>query len=293
MSSVAAGDPVLLSFDHCKTCQLCKSSHVSFCQSFNPLNVVGTPGRFKTASEDVGGNFFGQSSFASLTPVHEACVVNARDLVKDREELKLFAPLGCGIQTGSASMINLGAADETHQVVITGLGGVGLSAIMAAKIQGCRTIIAVDRVVSRLELAKTLGATHALDTSPENFDLAGEIQKISGGGADIILDTTGVPAVVKAAAKSLGRMGKLIFVGIMPPDFVLDIPAAEWMAVSLTRHAFRRRTDILYDQTGRRLIGSIEGDAIPSKWVPQMVRWYREGKFPLDKLNKYYPVGSP
>jgi len=149
VSSVAVGDPVLLSFDHCRTCTQCKASHPGFCNSFVPLNAVGTPGRFKTtSSEDIMGSFFGQSSFASLTAVHEASVLNAKDLIKDREELEIFAPLGCGFQTGSGSLVNLGKVDESSQVVVLGLGGVGLSAIMAAKVKGCRTIIGVDRVVS-------------------------------------------------------------------------------------------------------------------------------------------------
>ena len=249
VSSVAVGDPVLLSFNHCRTCTHCKASHPGFCQSFVALNTLGEPGRFvNSSSAEVGGKFFGQSSFASLTPVNESCVVNAKDLIKSRDELKLFAPLGCGFQTGSGSMINLGAVDVSSQGVVMGLGGVGLSALMvgflhspmvlfilidpqAAKVQGCRTIIAVDRVKCRLELARSLGATHTLDTSAEGSDLEKDVMRITTEGASVAVDTSGVPALVKAASRFIGNRGKLILVAIMPPDFVLEIHAPQWMTV--------------------------------------------------------------
>lgn len=83
-----------------------------------------------------GGGFFGQSSFASLSVVRECSVVNAKDLVRDKKELELFAPLGCGIQTGSGTVINAAKATKDDIILILGLGGVGLSAIMGAKVQG-------------------------------------------------------------------------------------------------------------------------------------------------------------
>lgn len=135
------GDPVLLSFAFCEQCDVCRAGHYSHCNNFNEINFGGPHKVFGLASKsgepEVGGAFFGQSSFANLSIVRQCSVVNAKDLVRDKKELQLFAPLGCGIQTGSGTVINCAQATENDVIVIMGLGGVGLSAIMGAKIQGC------------------------------------------------------------------------------------------------------------------------------------------------------------
>jgi Zn-dependent alcohol dehydrogenase len=81
---------------------------------------------------DIGGSFFGQSSFASRAVVNARCVVNLRGVVESDEELKYLAPLGCGVQTGSAAMLNIGGVKAGQDVAIIGVGSVGLSAIMVS-----------------------------------------------------------------------------------------------------------------------------------------------------------------
>ena len=90
------GDPVLLSFAFCTKCPQCETGHPAYCDTFNPLNMTGIGDSFKQGEggKDVAGSFFGQSSFASLTAVKEASVVNVKGLVKDEEELKLLGKLG-------------------------------------------------------------------------------------------------------------------------------------------------------------------------------------------------------
>jgi Zn-dependent alcohol dehydrogenase len=127
------GDPVLLSFDHCTKCTQCRSGHPAYCISFNPLNMAGEKTTFQGAEGDVAGQFFGQSSFANLSAVKEASIVNVKGLIKDEEELKLFAPMGCGFQTGAGTVINLAKATSEDSVVVLGLGGVGLAAIMVSQ----------------------------------------------------------------------------------------------------------------------------------------------------------------
>lgn len=125
------GDPVLLSFDYCRECESCKAGRLPYCATFSPLNLVGSEGVFKSKDgKDLAGKFFGHSSFASLSPVNEACVLPAKDFVKSKEELQLFAPLGCGIQTGAGAILNLTKPGKEDRVMILGLGGVGLSAVM-------------------------------------------------------------------------------------------------------------------------------------------------------------------
>lgn len=244
------GDPVLLSFAFCKKCTLCKAGHYSHCNDFMPLNFGDVNRSFgsKEGADDIGGCFFGQSSFGSLSVVQQCSVVNAKDLVKSKDELELFSPLGCGIQTGSGTIVNTAQATADDTVVITGMGGVGLSAVMGAAVQKCKTIIGVDLVDSRLKLAKELGATHTINSKnlPEGKSLADAIKELTGGeGASISVDTTGVPAVIKQSVDWTRNRAKIIQVGSAPFDFKLEINAFEFMC------------------SGKQFIGAIEGQAYP------------------------------
>ncbi|EON69255.1 hypothetical protein W97_08415, partial [Coniosporium apollinis CBS 100218] len=270
------GDPVLLSFASCASCKLCTSDHPAHCVDFNALNFGGQHDFSASSSEkkepDIFGHFFGQSSFASLTIVNERSVVNAKGVVKDDEELKMFAPLGCGIQTGSGTIYNVAAATPDDAVVVMGLGGVGLSGIMAAKLRGCKTIIGVDKVDGRMALAKELGATYTINTSGMELDeLVKKVRELTDGlGATVTMDTTGFVPLITKAVEFTRFKGKVIQVGTAPVDAKLEIPIFEFMVM------------------GKQYIGAVEGDAYPPKYVPEMIQWYRDGKFPVDKLVKFF-----
>lgn len=137
MTVAQPGDPVLLSFSSCGACGICKAEHPAYCPQFAPLNFMGSKDYHSGAAAKDGaskpqiyGNFFGQSSFASRTIASEASVVNVKGLVEDDDELRLLSPLGCGVQTGTGSVWKVARAGEEDYVVVMGLGGVGLSAIM-------------------------------------------------------------------------------------------------------------------------------------------------------------------
>lgn len=125
------GDSVLLSFGFCSTCKDCKDNHPSYCQQFAAINYSGEESIFQVVGgPKARGSFFGQSSLASYTIVKDVSVVNVSTITKGDDELKLFSPLGCGFQTGMGTVDSLAGAGEKDSVVIMGLGGVGLSAIM-------------------------------------------------------------------------------------------------------------------------------------------------------------------
>lgn len=276
MTAAKEGDPVLLSFAFCNDCAICKAGHYSNCNNFNELNFGGPFKNFALASKggepEIGGAFFGQSSFASLSIVRECSVVNAKSLVKSKEDLQLFAPLGCGIQTGSGTVVNAAKAEQKDVIVILGLGGVGLSAVMGAKVQGCRSIIGVDRVASRLQMAKELGCTEVIDGSKigDKMKLEDAIKEAAEGvGATIVVDTTGAPPLVNAGIASLRNKGRYYQVGTTPFDFKLEQNMFEFMVA------------------GKSVNGAIEGEAYPPEYVPKMIGWYREGKFPFDRLCKF------
>jgi Zn-dependent alcohol dehydrogenase len=133
---------------------------------------------------------------------------------------------------GAATVIKLCKATSSDTVVVTGLGAVGLAAIMAAKIAGCKNIVGIDRVETRLNLAIDLGATAVINTSDVDIDVGLEVKKLLNGGPSIAIDATGHLALIKQAYQFTGRRGKLVVVGASGQDAKLDVPLGELMGVS-------------------------------------------------------------
>lgn len=283
VTGVQVGDPVLLSYTYCGFCDLCTDDGPNYCQGFLEMNVACIDKVYKgEEGTEIGGKFFGQSSFANLSMVDENSIVNVKGLVDNDEMLKKCSPLGCGFMTGSGAVVNTAAAKPSDVILVTGLGAVGLGAIMAAKIQGCRAIIAVDRVPSRLDMAKQLGATHTIDTNHLDItqdsysaDLAGEVKAlIEDGKINFALETTGVLPIINACIKSLSKRGKLIQIGIPIP-----------VPTSIIPFDFQD----FFGGTKQIEINYL-GDCVAKDHLPKMIQWYNEGKFPFDKLIKFYPA---
>ena len=105
VTRVKVGDSVLLSFASCDQCHNCKYGAPGYCAQFTQINFSGNSEAFEAPDKDqnyIGGSFFGQSSFSNLTRVQESSVVNATTLVESEDDLKLFSPLGCGLQVQKA-----------------------------------------------------------------------------------------------------------------------------------------------------------------------------------------------
>ena len=282
MTVAQEGDPVLLSFTSCGQCHACIDQVPSYCTSFMERNFIGNK-IFDLASSEassgeptISGSFFGQSSFASLTIVSQRSVVNAKGLFQNRQELALFAPLGCGVQTGAGTIVNVAQAGPKDAVVVLGLGGVGLSAVMAANVLGCRKIIGIDKVQKRLDLARELGATNVINgTDLGGSSLVEKVRELTEGlGATVTMDTTGVTALGMQGVEFTRNHGKYIQVGTNPMDAKADFPM------------------LLFMTSGKQFIGAIEGSAVPQKFVPQLVKWYHEGRFPLDKIIKTFDAND-
>lgn len=121
-----------MSFTSCSSCAQCCDSHPAYCDGFARENYTGRPGSMTAhhSGEKLWSRFFGHSSFAQYSIVSNASVVNAKDLVHDDQELQLFAPLGCGFQTGMGAIQNTASASSADTVMILGLGAVGMGALM-------------------------------------------------------------------------------------------------------------------------------------------------------------------
>lgn len=172
-----------MSFLHCGTCRPCLDGLPASCANFNAMNFSGErPDGSHALNDAATGNavndrFFAQSSFATYAIAHERNTVK----VRDNAPLELVGPLGCGIQTGAGTVWRAPQVGPGSTFAVTGAGAVGLSAVMAAHVAGAVTIIAVDVVDSRLDLARELGATHVING--KETDAVQEIREITRGGS--------------------------------------------------------------------------------------------------------------
>ncbi|KAJ5369766.1 Alcohol dehydrogenase superfamily zinc-type [Penicillium cataractarum] len=273
VSDIEVGDPVLLSFYSCSSCSECKNLHPAYCKDFAVENYVGQQ-QFTSAhdsNELLWSSFFGQSSFAHHTIAKRSSIVQVKGLLQHDDELQTFAPLGCGLQTGMGAIQNITNAGPDDIVMILGLGAVGMGALMTAKIQECNAIIAVDRDMARLDLAKTLGATHVLNTSDPKFTTLDQaVRSIFPDGVSIVIETTGVPVLIEKGLQSTHTRGKMVLIGVPQLGYSLSVPVTEHI------------------NSGRAILGCIEGDSVPQIAIPQMIQWYRQGRFPFDKLIQYF-----
>lgn len=135
VTKVRRGDRVLLSFSFCTQCYNCQVGAPGYCHIFSAINFGGSKNGFissesSTLGEAIGGSFFGQSSFSRFTRANEASVVKVTELLKDDDDMKVLAPLGCGIQTGAGTITELAKAQPSDKIAIIGLGAVGQAAIM-------------------------------------------------------------------------------------------------------------------------------------------------------------------
>ncbi|NLI53633.1 MAG: NAD(P)-dependent alcohol dehydrogenase [Clostridiales bacterium] len=265
VTGIHVGDHVVLSFPSCGHCPNCQSGHNNICYDNLKLNFGGFhPDGSRPLSQNGQplSSFFGQSSFATYAIADVSNVV----VVDPDVDLRLLGPLGCGIQTGAGTVINTLKAQPGDSIVVFGTGSVGLSALMAAKASGCTTIIAVDVVDARLETARSLGATHVINSKSVN-DLVAEILSIESAGVDCALDTTGIPFCIKSALGALKKGGKgagLAVTGRMEMDAWTDLfRAKSWTHV-------------------------IEGDCVPQVFIPRLIRMYKACIFPFDKIIRYF-----
>ncbi len=268
VQSFKPGDHVVLSFFSCGKCEACLSGYPYICDQYDQVNFTGV---YKDNTKRLSQNgekistFFGQSSFATYAVSDERNAVK----IDDDVDLALMGPLGCGIQTGAGAVFNKLRPKANSSLVVFGCGCVGLCAVMAAKVAGCGQIIGVDAVPSRLELAKELGATHVINGKEVN-DIVAEIMKITGKGADYSIETTAVPALTSQALYCLKLLGTCVTVASTGEA---EIPIKLQYALM---------------GVGKTLVGCVEGESIPRVFIPQLVRLYKEGKFPIDKLVKFY-----
>jgi aryl-alcohol dehydrogenase len=271
VTKVEPGDHVVLAFGSCGECINCKQGKPGYCLNFFGYNFAGCrPDGSKpyqaADGSPISGCFFSQSSFGTHALALERNVVK---IGKD-VPLELMGPLGCGISTGAGTVMNALRPGAGSSIAIFGAGSVGLSAVMAARAVGCTTIIAVDLNQDRLNFALELGATHAVNGREGNT--VEKIQALTGGlGVEYSIECTSVPAVFRQAVDCLRVTGQCALVGA----------AALGTEVTFDMNA------ILF---GRSVRGVIEGESVPDIFIPQLIELWKQGRFPFDKLVRFYQL---
>jgi aryl-alcohol dehydrogenase len=267
VTSHAVGDRVVMSAAaHCGVCAACRRGAYPYCaeaaeRNFGGLRPDGTSG----VSQDgrrIHAHFFGQSSFSRYALAQARAAVT----VPGEEPLSLLAPLGCGIPTGAGSVLFTLGVRPGQTIAVFGTGGVGLGAVMAARVAGATRIVAVDVVPSRLALALELGATHAVDA--RSADPVAAIREITGEGVDVTLNTTRSPAVFDQMVAALAAQGTAGYVG----------PPAEGWSPDLGAMMMR----------GRSVTGIVQGGVAAAVIIPLLIDLHRQGRFPFDRLIRTY-----
>lgn len=272
VTKVSPGDHVVLTFASCGTCPNCQRGLSGYCpdlygRNFSGARPDGSSPCCDARGARVSGYFFAQSSFGQYA------VASARNVVKIPTDvpLDMMGPLGCGIQTGAGAVINALKCSAGTSIAVFGAGSVGLAAVMAARVAGCTTIIAVDLIATRLQLATELGATHVIHAG--NADAVNQIRQITGEGVQYSIECTGLPTVVRQAVDCLRLTGTCGVIGVAPlgTEVTLDVAS------------------ILF---GRTVRGIIEGDSVPDIFIPQLIELWRQGRFPFDKLITFYRLAD-
>ncbi|MEJ7784572.1 MAG: zinc-dependent alcohol dehydrogenase family protein [Solirubrobacteraceae bacterium] len=265
VDQLAPGDHVVMTFvPTCGTCGPCLAGRAALCEPGAAANATGAllSGERRWHDGAAGRDphhHLGVSAFA------EHIVVSARSAVRVDPDLPfdVAALFGCAVLTGVGAVLHSANVAPGDSVAVFGLGGVGLAALLGAKVAGAGTIIAVDVVPEKLALATQLGATHTIAAGPHALEAVGEITR---GGAQHVIETVGNANVLADAYAATRRGGTTVTVGLPHPEQMLSIPAVSLVAEEKT------------------LRGSYLGSSVPARDIPRFVALHQAGQLPVERL---------
>jgi len=264
VKALKPGDHVVLSvMPYCGECPGCLMGKPYLCMTAWPTIFGGTmidgTRKLKRENGEALNHFFGQSSFA------EYCVVDVRSAIKIRPDAPLdkVAVLGCGATTGIGTIVNTAKIEAGARIAVFGCGGVGLSAIMAAKMVGAGLIIAVDIMESKLKMAQDFGAHIIIDSSKVNA--VEKILEMTHGGVDYAFEFIGNVNVMEQAYNCSRPGGLTVIVGSPPMGQKLSI-------------------DPMGLLTEKKIMGTAGGSLRPGLDIPRYVELYMQKMLDLDKL---------
>ncbi|PHY12761.1 alcohol dehydrogenase [Caulobacter sp. B11] len=263
--TVKVGDHVITCLNpYCGHCEVCLTGHLNLCISSETRRAkTDEPRLFR---EDLSGSgdtkmaqFLNLSSFAEMMLVHEhACVAIRKDMPFDRAAL-----IGCSVLTGVGAVTQTSNVRPGETVAVIGCGGVGLAAINGAAIAGAGRIIAIDRIASKLALAKQFGATDVIDAS--DGDAVKQVLEMTGGGVHHSFEAIGLKATAEQSFRMLRRGGTANVIGMIPVGVKIELNGSDFLGE-------------------RRIQGSFMGSNRFPVDMPRLVDFYMSGKLNLDAL---------
>jgi S-(hydroxymethyl)glutathione dehydrogenase/alcohol dehydrogenase len=231
---------------------------MSLCDSPDTSRRQDEPSRL-SSPDGAMHQFLNLSAFAEYMLIHEhACTAIRKDMPLDRAAL-----IGCAITTGVGAVIHTAAVRLGETVAVIGCGGVGLAAINGAAIVGAGRIIAIDRVPTKLELARRLGATDVLDAS--EGDIAKRVRALTGRGVHHAFEAIGLKPTCEEAFKMLRRGGTATIIGLIAPGVKLELSGIEFLGE-------------------KRIQGSFMGSNRFPVDIPRFVDLYMQGRLKLDEM---------
>lgn len=259
------GDRVVFSFvPVCGHCAPCAGGRPALCEPGAAANIAGTllsgARRWRRPPEPIH-HHLGVSGFAEYT------VVSVRSAIRIDADLapEIAALFGCAVMTGVGAVVNTAGVAPGESVAVFGLGGVGLAALLGARLAGAYPLVAVDVLESKLALARELGATHLVQPLPGE-DTAAAVREATAGGADYAIESVGHEQVLAQAYAATRRGGTTVTVGLPHPARQFAVPAVSLVAEE------------------RTVKGSYLGSCVPGRDIPRFVALYRAGRLPVDRL---------
>jgi S-(hydroxymethyl)glutathione dehydrogenase/alcohol dehydrogenase len=266
VSSVKPGDHVIpLYTPECRQCEYCVSGRTNLCQAIRVTQGQGVmpdgTSRFSLGGEPLY-HYMGTSTFSNYTVLPEIA------LAKIREDAPFdkVCYIGCGVTTGLGAVINTAKVAPGDNVVIFGLGGIGLNVVQGARMVGANMIVGVDLNPKRQALAEKFGMTHFVNPTEVGGDLVAHLVEITGGGADHSFECIGNVDVMRQALECCHKgWGESTIIGVAGAG--QEIATRPFQLV-----------------TGRVWRGTAFGGAKGRTDVPRIVDWYMDGKINIDDL---------
>ena len=248
----------------CGRCRSCRAGRTWECPdspSYSHRMADGTSRLHRPDGQDL-------LSYCAIGTMAEAQVVSAAAAIPmpDGTPPEVAALIGCCVATGVGAVTKTVPVQPGASVAVIGLGGVGLSAVMGAALAGAARVVAVDRVVTKLELARDVGATDVVLAGSDPADTIAAIRDATDGGPDVCVEAIGLPATIETAIASVPAGGTALLVGMTP------------FGVRASFEVFP------FVDGGRRIVGSNYGSAVPAVDFPRYAALHLEGRLPVERL---------
>jgi Zn-dependent alcohol dehydrogenase len=265
VTGLAPGDHVAMAgVAGCGNCRVCLAGRPGLCQVVSGARNEGVLATGSRRLRLAGGGRL--NHYSGISVYAQYAVVTPQSLIKidQRVPMDVAALFGCAIVTGAGAVFNSARVLAGESVAVIGLGGVGLTTVMAAREAGAEQIIGIDVLPGKFDLARACGATHCFDAREPGF--AEQVMELTNGGVDHAFEVSGNIAAIETAQKITVRGGQVVGVGLGKSSAIFNVNLLSWVSEE------------------RVLRGSFMGGGVPQKDVPRYVDLFLSGRLPVDKL---------